>query len=270
MTRPPRRQSVAEAGAKPSSGRQQPRWWQPWLRFSRNRALPPAGEKQRAGNLPSRQPYRDCKSALARGGVIIYSFTVHNLSTATSSLSFARPRATPTQPVVRAAARADVDQITALVTEYAAQGLMLPRTGEQISLNIDNYLVAAVGSRVLACAALEEYSPSLAEVASVAVAKSEHGNGLGTQVVLGVERMARARNVNELFALSLTDNFFLGLGYEPTSIARYPEKLARYETLEANGVEIVPKRCFQKHFGDAWQLPYLMESASPQRALRAS
>jgi amino-acid N-acetyltransferase len=172
--------------------------------------------------------------------------------------------------VVRPGTRADVDQITALVTEYAAQGLMLPRTAEQVALNIDNYVVAAVGSRVLACAALEEYSPSLAEVSSVAVTRSAHGNGLGTQVVLGVERIARARDIVELFALSLTDNFFLGLGYEATSIARYPEKLARYETLEANGVEIVPKRCFQKHLGDTWQLPYLMDSETPQRALRAS
>jgi amino-acid N-acetyltransferase len=202
--------------------------------------------------------------------VRIYSFSVHNLSSATAALSFARPRATPAQPLVRAATRVDVDQITALVSEYAAQGLMLPRTAEQIALNIDNYVVAAVGSRILACAALEEYSPSLAEVSSVAVARSEHGNGLGTQVVLGVERIARARNIDELFALSLTDNFFLGLGYQPTSIGRYPEKLARYETLEANGVEIVPKRCFQKYFGEAWELPYLMESEKPQRALRAS
>ena len=126
---------------------------------------------------------------------------------------------------------------------------MLPRTLEQVAMNIDNYVVATVGGRVVACAALEEYSPSLAEVSSVAVAKSEHGNGLGTDVVLGVERLARTRDINELFALSLSDRFFLSLDSEATSISRYPEKLARYEKLQANGVEIVPKRCFQKVLG---------------------
>ena len=129
---------------------------------------------------------------------------------------------------------------------------MLPRTLEQVAMNIDNYVVATVGGRVVACAALEEYSPSLAEVSSVAVAKSEHGNGLGTDVVLGVERLARARDINELFALSLSDRFFLSMDYEATSISRYPEKLARYEKLQANGVEIVPKRCFQKVLG-TWE-----------------
>lgn len=123
---------------------------------------------------------------------------------------------------------------------------------------------------MVACAALEEYSPSLAEVSSVAVAKSEHGNGLGTEVVLGVERLARARDIGELFALSLSDRFFISLNYAPTSVSRYPEKLARYDRLAANGVDVVPKRCFQKVLGGSWQLPVLVADEPQGRALRAS
>jgi len=137
-------------------------------------------------------------------------------------------------------------------------------------MNIDNYVVAATGGRVVACAALEEYSPSLAEVSSVAVAKSEHGNGIGTEVVLGVERLARARDIGELFALSLSDRFFLSLDYAPTSVSRYPEKLARYDKLAADGVDVVPKRCFQKVLGGSWQLPALVPDEPQERALRAS
>jgi amino-acid N-acetyltransferase len=171
---------------------------------------------------------------------------------------------------VRPAARADADQIWELVSMYAAEGLMLPRTHEQVAMNIDNYVVATSGGRVVACAALEEYSPSLAEVSSVAVAKSEHGNGLGTDVVLGIERLARARDIGELFAMSLSDRFFLALNYEAASISRYPEKLARYGRLSAQGVDIVPKRCFQKVLGNAWDTPALVDSAQAERTLRAS
>ena len=147
---------------------------------------------------------------------------------------------------------------------------MLPRTAGQIALNIESFVVAMSGARVVACAALEEYSPSLAEVSSVAVARGEHGNGLGTQVVLGVERLARTRDIEEIFALSLTDNFFLALGYAPTAIARYPEKLSRYETLANGGLDIVPKRCFQKVLGNQWEGPQLVETSAPELALRAS
>lgn len=161
-------------------------------------------------------------------------------------------------PTVRRAARADAGQILELVSEYAAQGLMLPRTLDQIASRIENYVVATdAAGKVIACAALEEYSPSLAEVSSVAVAASHHGRGLGTQVVLGVERLARSRDIEELFALSLTDNFFLSLAYKPTTISRYPEKLARYDSLSRSGVEIVPKRCFQKVLGK-WETPRLV------------
>ena len=165
---------------------------------------------------------------------------------------------------------ADVNQITDLVAQYSAQGLMLPRTTQQIAGCVDNYVVATdAAGHVLACAALEEYSPSLAEVASVAVAASEHGRGLGTQVVLGVERLARARNIDEIFALSLTDDFFLSLSYQPIAISRYPEKLKRYEALASAGVEIVPKRCFQKVLGKSWTTPQLVEqAAAPARKKR--
>lgn len=195
--------------------------------------------------------------------MIIYTLGVHNNQSDALSLDNSRA-------LVRPARLAHVNEIWELVSRYTAQGLMLPRTPDQIAMNIDNYVVAATGSRVLACAAIEEYSPSLAEVSSVAVAESEHGHGLGTDVVLGVERLARARDVAEVFALSLSDRFFLSLDYQPVSISRYPEKLARYDMLMSQGVEIVPKPCFQKVLGTAWQLPSLVDDHPAIRARRAS
>ena len=193
--------------------------------------------------------------------MFIYTFLVHNFPTAAKpGLSRRRADSASSLTTVRRAARPDSGQILELVSQYAAQGLMLPRTFEQVAARIDSYVVATDSAgRVIACAALEEYSPSLAEVSSVAVAPTHQGKGLGSQVVLGVERLARARDIEELFALSLTDNFFLSLSYKPTTISRYPEKLARYDTLSKSGVEIVPKRCFQKELGKSWSAPRLVE-----------
>jgi amino-acid N-acetyltransferase len=200
-----------------------------------------------------------------------YTFLVHNFPTAVKSgLSRKRAEASASQTTVRRAARPDAAQILELVTEYAGQGLMLSRTFDEIAARIDSYVVATDDAgRVIACAALEEYSPSLAEVSSVAVASSHHGKGVGSQVVLGVERLARARDIEELFAMSLTDRFFLSLSYQPTTISRYPEKLARYDTLTKSGVEIVPKGCFQKVLGKSWSAPQLVEQRKPARMKRA-
>jgi amino-acid N-acetyltransferase len=201
----------------------------------------------------------------------IYTFLVHNFPSASAAaLKFSRADSTASNTTVRRAARGDAGSILELVSQYAAQGLMLPRTLEEIAVRIDNYVVTIDSDGdIVACAALEEYSPSLAEVSSVAVAPSHHGKGLGSQVVLGVERLARARDIEELFALSLTDRFFLSLSYKPTTISRYPEKLARYDTLSRSGVEIVPKRCFQKTLGKSWSAPALVEQvAKPTRQKR--
>ena len=124
---------------------------------------------------------------------------------------------------------------------------MLPRTAEDIVLELDNYVVMSdTDGRVLACAALYEYSPSVAEIASVAVDEALFGNGLGSQAVLAAERLAARRGFEELFAMSLAGSFFESLGYIETPLAGYPEKLARYGMLVASGVQIVPKRCFTK------------------------
>jgi N-acetylglutamate synthase-like GNAT family acetyltransferase len=157
-----------------------------------------------------------------------------------------RPRLSASH-VVRPACAGDVDEIAALANHYAADGLMLPRTADEISLQLDDYVVAVnEHGRLLACAALQEYSPSLAEVSSVAVVRDRQGRGLGSAVVIAVERMAHHRGVSELFALTLSDAFFSSLGYVRTSVECYPEKLTRYAALERDGVQVLEKSCYTK------------------------
>ena len=130
--------------------------------------------------------------------------------------------------VVRPALRRDVDAISRLIAGYAAQRIMLPRTPESIMLALDDFVVATDRSgRLLGCGALKVYSPSLAEVASLAVAADTHGMGVGRKVVSALEQLARQRDIDELFALTLTPGFFEAVGYAVVSRARFPEKVAR-------------------------------------------
>jgi amino-acid N-acetyltransferase len=129
---------------------------------------------------------------------------------------------------LRMAQPADVAAIVALVNDYASDSVMLPITVERVMLALDDFVVAAdVRGRVRACGALKEYSPSLAEVASLAVARDAHGGGLGRRVVAELEALARMRGIDELFALTMTAPFFEAVGYVVTERARYPEKIRR-------------------------------------------
>ena len=129
---------------------------------------------------------------------------------------------------LRKARRADGADISALINGFASERLMLPRSAESIALALADFLVATDDrGEVLACGALKEYSPSLAEISSLAVAREAQGQGLGRVVVQSLEEIARARGIGELFALTLTPGFFETLGYDRTEHARYPEKIHR-------------------------------------------
>ncbi|MGZ8379097.1 MAG: GNAT family N-acetyltransferase [Gemmatirosa sp.] len=142
------------------------------------------------------------------------------------------PRDARAETIVRRARLADADGIAALVAEWAAESLLLPRSAGEIARAIDDFVVATDGrGRVLACAALREYSPSLAELTSVAVSRAAHGRGLGRLVVHAVEALARVRGHATMFAHTLQPEFFGALGYEPAERGRFPEKRARPHTL---------------------------------------
>lgn len=129
---------------------------------------------------------------------------------------------------IRGARASEADAIAALNNFFADQQIMLRRTPAMIGLAIDDYVVAVDDSgRILACGALKEYSPSVAEVAAIAVSPSAHGLGLGRRIVDAVEALARKRGIPEVFALTLEPRFFEALGYLRVDRARYPEKIRR-------------------------------------------
>jgi N-acetylglutamate synthase-like GNAT family acetyltransferase len=129
---------------------------------------------------------------------------------------------------VRRARPADAAAISRLNNFFANEGQMLRRTPEMISLAIDDYVVVQnQAGELLACGALKEYSPSVAEVAAIAVSPEAHGKGLGRAIVEAVEGLARKRGIYDVFALTLQPDFFAAIGYERVDRARYPEKIRR-------------------------------------------
>ena len=129
---------------------------------------------------------------------------------------------------IRTARPSDVAGIVDLVNSYAAEAIMLYRTPESVRLTLHDFVVAVDGDdNVVACGALKEYSPSVAEVASIAVARQAHGRGVGKAIVQAVERLAQKRDIDELFALTLTPQFFESAGYIVADRANYPEKIRR-------------------------------------------
>lgn len=130
--------------------------------------------------------------------------------------------------VIRRAAPEDSRAIAQLIDVFAADALMLRRTPAAVELSIADYVVGATAQgKIVACGALKEYSPSVAEVAAIAVSTDLHGRGVGKAIVTAVEALAIKRGTYDLFALTLQPAFFAALDYQRVDRARYPEKIRR-------------------------------------------
>jgi amino-acid N-acetyltransferase len=148
---------------------------------------------------------------------------------------------------IRPARPEDVDAIVRLNNQFADEMLMLRRTPEMVSLAIDDFLVVMDDDcQLLACGALKAYSPSVAEVAAIAVAKTAHGQGLGRRVVQAVEQLAVKREIYDVFALTLQPKFFAACGYAQVDRARYPEKI-RHDCLGCTRRFACDEHCFAKN-----------------------
>lgn len=131
--------------------------------------------------------------------------------------------------VIRRARSDDAQELARLIATFADEALMLRRTPEMIELAIDDYVVAERRGdrRIVGCGALKEYSPSIAEIAAIAVSREVHGRGVGRAIVDAVEALAIKRGTYDVFALTLQPAFFEAIGYQRVDRARYPEKIRR-------------------------------------------
>ncbi len=148
----------------------------------------------------------------------------------------------------RRASPDDVAGVHRLVAHYAAEGLLLPRSEDEIRAHIGRFLVLTERSELLGCVALEPYGTDLAEIRSLAVAPGIRGRGLGTRllrVALAAARRrriarvfavthapvalaaARRRRIARVFAVTHAPEFFGRHGFATSTRWAVPEKLAR-------------------------------------------
>ncbi len=123
-----------------------------------------------------------------------------------------------TPSIVRPARASDAATIASLIQQYVPAGTLLPRSTEFIAERALDFLVAAIGERVVGCVHLDEHSPSLAEVRSLAVEPASQRRGAGAALISAVEELARRREYATLFAVSNNDAFFRSRGYAPRVI----------------------------------------------------
>jgi amino-acid N-acetyltransferase len=131
---------------------------------------------------------------------------------------------------------ADAAALHALIARYAEEGLLLPRTLEEIRAHANHFLVfverpaqndARSSQRILGCVALEPYGAELAEIRSLAVAPELRGSGIGARLLRAALARARRRKFSRVFAVTHAPEFFVRQGFSTSARQDVPEKVER-------------------------------------------
>ena len=125
---------------------------------------------------------------------------------------------------VRKASMSDIRPILDLINGYAAQGIMLPRTEFELSEAIRDFTVVMSGKELLGCGALHFYSPTVAEIRSLAVHEHAKKLGVGRKLVDALVAEADLYELDAVFAFTYVVEFFSKVGFQAVERGALPLK----------------------------------------------
>jgi amino-acid N-acetyltransferase len=128
------------------------------------------------------------------------------------------------QLTVRKAAMRDIPLILQLINGYAAKGVMLPRTEFELSEAIRDFSVVTLNGTLLGCGALHFYSPSIAEIRSLAVHEKAKTHGVGRKLVESLAVEAELYELDAVFAFTYVVDFFKKVDFHVVERGMLPLK----------------------------------------------
>lgn len=117
---------------------------------------------------------------------------------------------------IRPAQRDDVDALNIFLQPFIEQGRLLPRTHDELQDLTENGFLAIIADRIVGFAALEVYSPKLAELRSLAVSSQYQGQGIGKALVQACLQRAKDQRIFEVITITSSEEFFQKCGFDFT------------------------------------------------------
>lgn len=138
-------------------------------------------------------------------------------------LGLAAPADAGAALVVRSASHDDAEQIATLINSWADAGLTLRRQPAEVADAINEFVVAVYEGRVVACGALVVFSPSLAEIRSIAIEGACKGLGSGKAVVQFLIDQADSVDTDRVVLLTKIPDYFAKFGFHSITASDLPE-----------------------------------------------
>lgn len=122
----------------------------------------------------------------------------------------------------------DIEEIFNLINDYAAEGVMLPKSRSTLYETIREIIVAVdEENKVVGVGALHVVWNELAEVRSMAVNREYTRHGIGAEIVKRLIEEGKTFGVKKFFTLTYKPGFFQTLGFHTITKDELPHKIWR-------------------------------------------
>lgn len=141
----------------------------------------------------------------------------------------------------RSASIDDIGGILALIQPLEAAGVLVPRSREQLELEIENFSVTVRDGLVVACCALFPFSESAsAELACIAVHPEYRRAGRAEALLKRIETDARRQGIKQLFTLTThTPHWFVERGFEHATVDDLPMRRRDLYNYQRNSLVLI-------------------------------
>ncbi|WP_201335734.1 MULTISPECIES: N-acetyltransferase [unclassified Nitratiruptor] len=117
----------------------------------------------------------------------------------------------------------DIDDMQKLVEPYVKEGIILPRSDDEIATNIRSYTVAKTDKNIIGYVALHIHSKTLAEIRSLVVSRVYQGKGIGKALVEKAIKEGKFLKVKKILSLTYNKEFFQKIGFYEINKEDVPE-----------------------------------------------
>ena len=125
----------------------------------------------------------------------------------------------------RAMTRDDIPAVLSLMNPFVEEGILLPRSSEELEQEAPDFTVYEIDGGIRACAALHAYPENMGEIAGIAVDEAYAHMGIGPKLMNLLIERGREAGFSAVFVLTTqTADWFERFGFKPTELTRLPSK----------------------------------------------
>jgi len=128
--------------------------------------------------------------------------------------------------LIRKAVVKEVGEIHTLLSQYADQGLLLPRSLSELYDHLRDFsVIEGVDRNIIAVCALGVSWEDLGEIRSLAVVESHQGKNFGSLLVEKCLEEAASLGLKKIFVLTYVPDFFAKMGFRVIEKSTLPHKI---------------------------------------------